>query len=161
GSMQWDARIGRRIRLRDLHILLAVVQARGIAKAGRRLAVSQPAVSRAIADLEATLGVRLVDRSAQGVEPTAYGRALINRGMAGFDELRKGVQDIEFLADPTAGDLRIGTTNPIAAAIVYPIVEALTRQNPRMAFHVAADDTTRLFEGLVERSFELAITRIT
>lgn len=160
-STRWDARIGRRIKLRDLYILLAVVQARGIARAARRLSVSQPAVSRAIADLEATLGVRLVDRTAQGVEPRAYGLALINRGMAVFDELRKGVQDIEFLADPTVGDLRIGTTGPIAAAIVYPVIEGLTRQNPRMAFHVAADDTTRLFEGLVERSIELAITRLT
>jgi DNA-binding transcriptional LysR family regulator len=159
--MHWNDRIGRRLKLRDLHILLAVVQARGIAKAGRRLAVSQPAVSRAIADMEAALGVRLLDRSAHGIEPTPFGLALIKRGIAVFDELRQGIRDIEFLSDPTAGNLRIGTTGPIAAAIVSPVIERLTRQNPRMAFHVVADDTIQLFQELTERNIELAITRMT
>src|SRR5262245_48871168 len=94
-------RIGRRIRLHDLHVLLDVVQCGSMAKAARSLAVSQPAVSKAISNLEHTLGVRLLDRGPQGIEPTAYGRALMRRGMAVFDELHQGVQEIEFMADAT------------------------------------------------------------
>jgi len=86
--MQWDARIGRKIKLRDLHILLAVVQAGSMAKADTRLAVSQPAVSKAISEMEHALGVPLLDRGSRGVEPTRYGRALIKRSLAVFDELR-------------------------------------------------------------------------
>ena len=56
-NMQWAERIGRRLKLRDLHVLLAAVEAGSMAKAARRLAVSQPVVSQAIADLEHTLGV--------------------------------------------------------------------------------------------------------
>src|SRR5215470_18860533 len=104
----WDTRIGKRLRLRDLHVLLTVVERRSMAKAAQHLAVSQPAVSKAISDLEHTLGVQLLDRGPRGVEPTDYGRALIKRGIAVFDELRQGVKDIEFLSDPTAGELRIG-----------------------------------------------------
>jgi DNA-binding transcriptional LysR family regulator len=85
----WEARIGRRLRLRDLHVLLTLVQCGSMAKAAQRLAVSQPAVSKAIANLEQTLGVRLLDRGPQGVEPTLYGNALVRRGLAVFDELRK------------------------------------------------------------------------
>ena len=109
-SMDWDHRVGRRLKLRELNILLAVVQAGSMAKAGKRLAISQPAVSKAIADMEHTLGVPLFDRSPQGVEPTQYGRALLKRGVAVFDELQQAVQDIEFLSDPDAGELRIGST---------------------------------------------------
>ena len=101
-SVDWDARIGRRVRLRELHILLIVVQSGSMAKAAEHLGISQPAVSEAIADLEAALNVRLLDRSRRGVEPTAYGGALLKYGRAAFDELRQGIKEIEFLSDPTA-----------------------------------------------------------
>src|SRR6266853_1941130 len=96
-------RIERRLKLHDLRVLISVVEAGSMGKAAERLGTSQPAVSRTIADLEYALGVRLLDRSPRGIEATLYGRALINRGIAAFDELRQGVKDIEFLADPTTG----------------------------------------------------------
>src|SRR4249920_3261136 len=99
--MQWTDRIGRRVKLRDLHILLAVAQSGSMARAAERLAISHPVVSKTISDLERALGVRLLDRTAQGIEPTAYGRAFITCGATVFDELRRGVQEIELLSDPT------------------------------------------------------------
>src|SRR5215475_13992522 len=104
--MQWTDRIGRRVKLRDLHILLAVVQEGSMSRAADRLAISHPVVSKTIANLEHVLGVRLLDRTAQGTEPTAYGRALLACGTIVFDEMRRGVQQIAFLSDPTVGDLR-------------------------------------------------------
>src|SRR4051794_41431269 len=102
-------------------------------KAAGRLNMSQPAVSKAVADLEHVLGVRLLDRTHQGVEPTPYGLALAKRGVALFNELRQGVQDIDSLADPTAGGLRVGAPEPIAAAIVSPVLHPLTPPYPRMS----------------------------
>ncbi len=107
--VQWNERIGRRLKLRDLHIFLAVVQRGSMAKAATELAISQPAVSKAIADMEYALGLRLLERSRQGIEPTMYGRALIKRGYAVFDELQQGVEELAFLTDPTVGKLRIGS----------------------------------------------------
>jgi DNA-binding transcriptional LysR family regulator len=101
--MDWTERIGSRIKLRDLHILLAVAEWGSMAEAAKRLAISQPVVSKAIADLERSIGVRLFDRTARGVEPTVFGRALLNRGIAVFDELRQSVQDVRFLRDSTSG----------------------------------------------------------
>ena len=75
--MQWVDRVGRRLKLRDLHILLTVVQRGSMAKAAAALAISQPAVSKAIADMEHTVGLRLLDRRRNGLEPTAYGSALL------------------------------------------------------------------------------------
>ena len=86
-AIDWDSRIGRRIRLRDLHIFFAVVQHGSMAKAGAHLLMTQPAVSQAVAAIEHTLGVRLLDRTTRGVEPTIYGSALLRRGQAAFDEL--------------------------------------------------------------------------
>ena len=158
--MQWDQYVGRRLKLRDLYILMAVVQAKGMSTAAARLNMSQPAVSKAIAELEHACGVRLLDRSRQGIEPTQYGRTIIKRGVAVFDELRQGVRDIEFLTDPTAGELRIGCSEAIAAGPVLAVVERLTRRHPRIAFHVVTGDPARLSRDLTERNVELVITRM-
>ena len=124
--MQWADRNGRRLKLRDLHILLAVVQRGSMAKAAAELAISQPAISKAISDIEHTLGLRLLDRGRNGIEPTVYGRALVRRGMAIFDELKQGVEELEFLADPTRGKLNIGSTESIAAGLLPAVIDLAT-----------------------------------
>ena len=82
--MHWADRIARRLRPRDLHMFLVVVEQGNIAKAANLLATSRPAVSKTIAGLERMLGVPLLDRSPQGVEPTVYGRALLRRSIGWF-----------------------------------------------------------------------------
>jgi DNA-binding transcriptional LysR family regulator len=157
--MRWNDRIGRRIKLSDLHILLAVAQSGSMAKAANQLAISHPVVSRSISELEHTLGVRLLERNPHGVELTEYGRAMLNRSNAAFDELRQGVKDIEFLADPAAGEVRIGGTGPLVASFVSTIVDRLHRRYPRMVFHVVTGDANSLLCGLDERDLDLLILR--
>jgi len=154
-----DERIVRRLKLRDLHTLQAVVQCGSMAKAAAHLALTQPAISKAMAEIEHTLGVPLLDRSPRGVTPTAYGEALLRRGLAIFDELREGVKEIEFLSDPTAGEVRLGTTEP-ATAFLASVINRLNRQYPRIVFHVTAGDTGKLYRELRERNIELVITRM-
>src|SRR5215207_7578712 len=101
--MEWSDRIGRRLKPRDLHVFMAVAERGNMARAAEQLAISRPVVSKTIAALEHTLGVPLLDRTPRGVEPTGYGRALLRRSLAVFDELRASVKEIEFLADPSAG----------------------------------------------------------
>src|ERR1700676_1996578 len=113
-----DERVIRRLKLRELHILTTVARASSMGKAAVQLALSQPAVSKAIAEMERTLGVPLLDRTAQGVEPTLYGRALLKWAGAVFDDLRQGVREIAFLADPTSGEVRVGCTEMMTAGLL-------------------------------------------
>ena len=158
-TKQGTERIGRRLKLRDLRILMTVVECGTMGKAAERLAISQPVVSKAIADMEHALGVRLLDRSQRGVEPTPYGRALVKRGIAIFDEMRQGIEEIEFLSDPTAGEVRIGATDAINAAIVAPVIDRLSRQYPRMTFHVVAGVPAPLRQELAARNVDFVISR--
>jgi len=153
-------RIERRLKLHDVRVLMSVVQAGSMSKAAERLGTAQSALSRSIAELEHALGVRLLDRSPRGVEPTAYGRALIKRGVAVFDELTQGVKDIEFLADPTAGELRIGAGESMAAGPIPVAIDRLSRQYPRISVHVATGNFERLCDELIQRKIEIAIRRI-
>src|SRR4051794_40626990 len=157
--MEWGDRIGRRLKLRDLHILLAVVQCGSMSKAARQLSVSNPVVTKAVADLEHTLGVRLFERNPHGVELTAYGRAMLSHSHAAFNELRQGVKSIEFLSDPSAGEVRIGTTPPLATSFVSAVIDRLSRRHPRIVFHVVTGSGEAQRRNLSERSVDLLIYR--
>ncbi len=159
--VNWENQIGRRLRLRDLHVLFVVVQHGSMAKAAAELGISQPAVSDVIANLEHALGVKLLDRSTRGVEPTMYGHALVKRSLAAVDELKQGIRDIEFLADPTKGELTIGCTGTIAATVLLPIIQHFRSRCPHVIQHV--DDVISLAHGLFElqsRKYDLIIGRL-
>jgi DNA-binding transcriptional LysR family regulator len=158
--MPWDDRLRSRLKLRDLDVLLAVIETGGIGKAARRLNISQPAASKAIADLERMVGVRLLDRSRQGIAPTPQGLALGRRGTAVFDELRQGVKDMDFLSDPNVGEIRIGSTEPLAAGPIAATIDRLVRRHPGFTFHAIQGDTATLMRRLEERDIELAVARV-
>ena len=157
--IDWDSQLGRRLRLRDLHVLMAVARLGSMAKAARELGVSQPAVSEVIADLEHAVGVQLLDRTSQGAEPTPYGAALLKRATAAFDELREGIQDIKFLTDPGAGEIRIGCPESIAAAFLQPIICNFIEGHPRVSLYVDTVNTLTFAPRLRDRVLDLVLAR--
>jgi DNA-binding transcriptional LysR family regulator len=159
--IQWEHQIGRRLRLRDLFVFFTVVEYGSMAKAGAKLGVSTPSISEVIAALEHALGVRLLDRSPKGVVTTAYGEALLARGRAAFDELRQGIRDIEFIADPRAGELRIGCPESIAAGFLVAVLERFAKDYPRVRFHILpVHQPTVEFPELNERKVDIVFARL-
>jgi len=159
--MNRNDRIGQRLKLRDLHCLMSVAQAGSMAKAALRLSISQPVLSKAIASMELLLGVRLLDRSPHGVEPTAYGRQLLAASHAVFDELRLGVREIEHLSDSSAGELTLGSNEASTVGVVPAAIERIRREHPRIVVRVVVVNTSaeqRL--ALRERRIDFAIGRI-
>ncbi len=157
--MQASDRAARRIKLRDLRVLLAVAQSGSMSKAAALLAVSHPVVSKTIAALERTLGARLFDRNSQGVELTQCGRTLMDCGIAIFDDLQRGLRRIELISDPTAGELRIGAHGPAIDGLVLAAMESLISQFPRIEFHAVEGDAATLYRALQERRIDLAVSR--
>ena len=156
-AINWEARIGRRIRLRDLHVLFAVDQSGSMAKAAARLGLTQSAISQMVADLEHALGVRLLDRSTRGVEANVYGRTLLKYGRAAFDDLRQGIQEIEFLGDPGVGEIRIGAPESVSSAILPTIIRQFSQQYPRAHLDVDTTDITAAMPKLRDRSLDLVM----
>jgi DNA-binding transcriptional LysR family regulator len=159
--MKWTDRIGRRVKLRDLHIALVVADAGSMTRAAEELAVSYPVVSKTISELEHTLGVKLFDRSVSGVEPTHYGRALLESGVAVFDEMRKGLQRIESIKQPDAGELRIGSSNVTDAGLLPAIIEQFSQEFPRAVLHVLHENIAiQQYHNLRNRKAELVFGRL-
>jgi DNA-binding transcriptional LysR family regulator len=137
---------------------MKVVKTGGIGKAAKELGLSQPVASKAIADLEYSLKVRLLDRNAKGTVPTRYADELVRCGTAVFDDLRTGIKAIEALADPAAGELRIGCTEPLAAGFTATVIDQLSQKFPRAVFHVTTADPHSLIEQkLQQRQVELIV----
>jgi DNA-binding transcriptional LysR family regulator len=159
-TMEWESRLGRRLRVRDLYILSTVVKSGGMAKAARQLSMTQPSVSAAIANLEHMLGVRLLDRSPRGIEPTIYAKAMIRRSLAVFDELRQSVKDVKFLSDPQTGELSIGAPESICATVLPRFIEHFSKKFPRVTVHVHDVPPPAIENpGLRDRKFDLVFAR--
>jgi DNA-binding transcriptional LysR family regulator len=152
-------RVSRQLKPRDLQVFIKVAEDGNMAMAAKHLAISRPAVSKTIADLERTLGVRLLDRTSRGVAPTLYGRALLKRSFAVLDELRQSVKEIEFLADPSAGELRVGFGEVPAAGLVPAAFAQLSRQYRRMVVHTQQGGFDTLLEFLRNRKCEVVVAR--
>jgi DNA-binding transcriptional LysR family regulator len=160
-KLDCEYEIGRRIRLRDLHIFLTVSQRGSMAQAAAQLGVSQPAVSGVIAELERTLGVPLFERSTRGVKPTMFARAMLDRSVAAFDELKQGIRTLENLADPTAGELWIGCIESVSALVLPPIIQKFMQEYPRAVVHVLRlTSATPNFRDLSERNLDIALGRM-
>lgn len=157
--MDRSSALDGRIKLRDLHVLQAAAQTGSMAKAAAHLAITQPAVSYAISELENAVGVPLLERSSQGVTPTVYGRALLERSAVVFNELRHGISEIASLADPKVGELRIGTTPPMSA-VASAVFNRLVPRYPRMRFELSVGGTDVLLRQLRQRDVELVISRL-
>jgi DNA-binding transcriptional LysR family regulator len=159
--MKWMDRIGCRLKLHDLHIFMTVAETGSMGKAAERLALSQPSVSKAIATMERATGVRLLDRTPQGVQTTAYGRALLRRGSEAFDELNRGIKDIEFLTDPKAGEVRVGCPEAFASGLLTEVLANFSRQYPRVIVRVyVANNMSREFRLLRDRNVDFLLGAI-
>jgi DNA-binding transcriptional LysR family regulator len=160
-KMEWETSLGRRFRVRDLYILSMVMKSGGMAKAARQLAMSQPSVSAAIANLEGILGVRLLDRDTRGIEPTIYAEAILKRSVAIFDELKQTVNDVQFLADPTKGELKIGCPDTSAATVVPQMIERFSEKYPLAVLYV--DNVPTFSDALPvlrSRQYDLVFARL-
>jgi DNA-binding transcriptional LysR family regulator len=158
-KVDWDSQFGRRVKLRDLHVFFTVAARGSMAKAAAQLGVTAPTVSEVIAGLEYALDVKLFDRSPQGVEPTIYGKVLLKRGLVAFDELKQGIRDIEFLADPTVGQLRLMCDESISAATLPLIIQRFHDLYPGVVIDVESFDLRFYADKLRDRVYDLILTR--
>src|SRR5215471_7961176 len=157
----FDIRMGRRVTLRDLQVLLAVAQFGSMAKAASHLSITQPAVSQAVANLERAFGARLIDRGPQGAVLTRYGEAIQRRGTEVFDVLKQGSRDIEYLSDAATGDVWIGANEVLLGGFVPAVVQRLAEQHPNVAVHAQTVNTSDFdFAKLRERKLDLLLGRV-
>jgi len=153
-------RLPRHLKMSELRVFVAVLEHRSFRKAAAVLHLTQPAVTKAIAGLEAMLGVHLFDRASHGVVPTAHGLTFAPRALAIFDELRRAAQDLALVTRGERGTLRVGIL-PMPAIPFLPVaVRQLADARPNIFVTVVEARETELMERLHKRDIEVAILRL-
>lgn len=153
-------RLPRHLKLGELRVFIAVLEARSFRKAAAVLHLTQPAVTRAVASLEDMLGVRLFDRRSDGVEPTVHGLSFAPRAAAVFDELRRAAQDLALVSRGAQGSLRVGIV-PMPAIPFLPIaVKRLRDDHPDVFVSIVEAREAELLDRLRKRDIEIAILRL-
>lgn len=150
----------QRLRLHQLRALDALETQRSLMKAAVSLAVSQPALTRTLHDVEQVLQARLFDRHARGVRPTAAGLAAIGAARRVLQELRLLDAALDQLFDPAAGILSLGAL-PVAAAGVLPgVLARLKRERPGLRIRLREGRTEELLPLLAAGELDLVVGRL-
>ena len=123
--------------------------------------MAQPTVSEVVAAMEAGLGVPLFDRSPRGVKVTPYGRALLRRVHVAFDELGQAVREIQYLSDPSNGEVWFSCPESISASLLPPVIANFSRRHPGIMLHVDQKPTLTMEPSeLQERKLDFIIARL-
>ena len=120
--------------LRQLRVFQSLAQTRNFSRTGEAIGLTQPAVSRAIAELERELGLRLLDRTTREVELTEAGRSLATRLDRALDELDATLVDVAALADADGGKVRVASSPTLSAYLMPACIAACARDAPRVRF---------------------------
>lgn len=140
-----------------LHALVAVAETRSFSRAAERLHLTQPAVSKRIANLEAELGQRLFDRVGHRVHVTAAGQTLLARARRLLAELEDARVAVTNLGGRVGGGLRLATSHHIGLRRLPPVLNAYTQRYPAVTLEFDFLDSEIAY-GEVERGArELAV----
>jgi len=145
------------MKLQQLRVLLAVAQHGSIHEAARASHTTQPALSKAISELERELGVTLMSRSMRGVSLTPYGAALLKRASVVEQELRHALEDIEAIRGHAEGQLNIGFTAVASGGPLPDAIAAFRRQFPHVVLRAFELRPQQILEGLREGRLDIGL----
>ena len=153
-------RLPRQLRLRELRVFLTVLEQRSFRKAAAELHVTQPAITKSIAGLEEMLGVRLVDRVANGVEPTAHGASLAPYARSIFDEIHSAARQLDIVSRGASGTLQVGVVPMPAASFLADAIGRTIRTHRNVFIRVIEARERELADLLRRREIDVAFVRL-
>src|SRR4029077_1602321 len=160
GSSRLERWIGRKFRLRHLELIAEVYDCRSILKASRRLSLTQPTVTKALQDVEATLGLKLFERSNRGIEPTEYGEIFARHAKVLLAQLRHAADELENLRVGYSGKVSVGTLLAASASILPDAMVLLKKERPGVAISVIVGTYDILMPSLLAGDLDMVLGRL-
>ncbi|HEX4388405.1 MAG TPA: LysR substrate-binding domain-containing protein [Steroidobacteraceae bacterium] len=152
--------ITRKFRLRHVELIAEVHASRSILKASRRLNLSQPTVTKALQDIESTLGLKLFQRTNRGIEPTAYGEIFARHAKIVLAQLRHAAEELESLRAGYSGKVTVGTLLAAAASILPDAIALLKKERPGVAISVSVGTYDVLMPALLAGDLDMVLGRL-
>ena len=152
--------VARRMTLRHARVLLAVLETGGVSAAADRLNVTQPAVSKALAEVEDGLGAPLFVGSKRNPRPTLMCSRLAALARKLEANLQRAADEVSAFFKGGAGELMIGTTGSALHRVIPEVVVAMKAEFPSLTLNIATPPAARLFDDLRAGQLDLVIARV-
>jgi DNA-binding transcriptional LysR family regulator len=147
------------VELRYLQYFRAVAEELSFSGAARRLRIAQPALSRAVKQLETTLGANLLERSRHHVRLTPAGSVLLRESILLFDQLEESLRRVRRTSAGEEGELRLGYIGPPTTPFLGRLLGEYQKRYPRVAIHLEERTPERVWEMVAKGRLAIAITR--
>src|SRR5277367_4409894 len=145
------------MKLRQLRYYVKIVERGSFSRAAGDLHIAQPALSQQIAELEQTLGVSLLHRSARGVRATDAGEALYTEAV----EILRRIERLPGIARSAGGELdgtvAFGMSSTLAAVLAGPFTEANKKLLPKVGLRFITHDSASLRAQVADQKLDLAV----
>lgn len=145
------------LNLHHLRVFAAVAEQRGFSRAAAALRLSQPAVSKAVRQLERQIGVPLVERAGRASRLTAAGEQLAARARELFGVEAAAEEELRALRGLEVGSLRVGASTTIATYMLPPILASFHEAHPAIVLRVVSANTRAITRSLLERRLDIAL----
>ncbi len=155
-----DWHLRARLKARQLALLVAIADHRSLRRAAQVIAVTQPAATRMLGELEDALGVPLFDRVAWGMQATAYGETLIRYARGMLTDLSEARDEIAALAAGARGKLRVGSVTGAIPRLVAPALCAVREARPGIKVFVLVNSSDVLVSALRQGTLDVAIGQL-
>ena len=144
----------------QMQLITAIADLEQLQLAAQRVALSQPAASRMLAEIEAAAGSALFDRHAKGMVPTELGRLVLRRARAMLRELHSLGEDIDVYRAGSGGEVRIGAVTGPAAGILVDAIRAFKQASPTAVVNVEVLPSRELVQQLSKGDLDFALARL-
>lgn len=159
-NLRLERWIARKFRLRHLELIADVYDCRSILKASQRLNLTQPAVTKALKDIEQTLGLELFERTNRGLIPTLYGEIFARHAKIVLAQLRHAAEELENLRVGYSGHIYVGTLVAASAKLLPDAIMMLKKDRPSIAITVVDGTYDLLLPALRTADLDLVVGRL-
>ncbi|MGI9151819.1 MAG: LysR substrate-binding domain-containing protein [Limnohabitans sp.] len=148
------------LKLKHLQLLVALDQLRHLGKTAEFLAITQPAVSKTLAEIERLFDLTLFKRSTRGTEPTAYGESVVRFAKSVLSEFERTKEDLEATATGASGKTNVGAMVVAMPTLLSPAIQRLKQTSEKTRVMVEEGDLTRLLPRLRRGELDLLVGRL-
>jgi DNA-binding transcriptional LysR family regulator len=148
------------LKLKHLQLLVALDQLRHLGKTAEFLAITQPAVSKTLAEIERLFDLTLFTRSTRGTEPTPQGESVVRFARTVLSEFERTKEDIASASTGASGRTNVGAMVVAMPTLLSPAIEKIKKQSAQMRVMVEEGDLTRLLPRLRRGELDLLVGRL-
>jgi DNA-binding transcriptional LysR family regulator len=147
------------MELRHFRYFQAIAEELSFSKAARRLNVVQPALSRAVKEMETELGTLLFFRTRRTVSLTPAGKVMLAETAVLFERLAQSIRRVRRAAEGQEGELRLGYIGPPTQQFLAPVLEEYARRCPQVTVHLEERTPERVWEMVAKGRLHVGLTR--